>query len=224
MARKVGRPSLEPSMPRPVLITAGATRNTVDAIRYISAHAGGATGVAIAAGLAAVGPVTFFGNPEALLRAPGWVEKVEYGGTLDLEAKMRAWVGAHPGGVVVHSAAVGDYIPVVAPGKIPSGADEITIRLLRGPKILDQIKGWDPRCLLVSFKAAGPETDMDGLAAIATTQRARTGSDLVFANVLGKLNQALLIADADGVTPFAERGAAIAALIARIQARVAAAV
>ena len=205
-------------MPRPVLITAGATRNTVDAIRYISAHAGGATGVTVAKGLMDLGPVTFFGNPEALLRAPAGVEGVEYGGTLDLEAKMRAWVGSHPGGIIVHAAAVGDYIPVVAPGKIPSGAEEITIRLLRGPKILDQIKGWDPDCLLVSFKAAGPETDMAGLSTIAAAQRLRTSSDLVFANVLGRLDSALLIAEAAGITAYPQRGAALQALIAKIRA------
>lgn len=206
-------------MPRPVLITAGATRNPVDAIRFLSAHSGGSTGVALARALADVGPVTLFGNPEALLRAPAGVETVEYGGTLDLEAKMRDWVGAHRGALIVHAAAVGDYLPIYTPSKIPSGAEEITLRMVRGPKILDQIKGWDPGCLLVSFKAAAPETDRAGLARIASAQRARTGSDLVFANVLGQLGSLLLIADADGEQHFDSRSAALDGLVAAIRAR-----
>ncbi|MEN9786901.1 MAG: / pantothenate metabolism flavoprotein, partial [Pseudomonadota bacterium] len=57
-------------MARPLLLTAGATRNRVDAIRYLSAHATGQTGVALARRLSGHGlDVHLLGSVEACLRA-----------------------------------------------------------------------------------------------------------------------------------------------------------
>ena len=94
---------------RPALITAGATRNRIDAMRYISAHSSGQTGAHIAD---AVGPegVWLLGSPEACLRAPAGIQTRSYADTVDLCTQMEAWVRAHPRGVVVHAAAVGDYM------------------------------------------------------------------------------------------------------------------
>ena len=98
-------------MPRPVLVTCGATRNPLDAIRFISAFSTGRTGGAIAQALADRGhPVHVLGSAEALLRLTDpALTREEYRSTRDLMARMEAWVRANPGGIVVHSAAVGDY-------------------------------------------------------------------------------------------------------------------
>jgi phosphopantothenoylcysteine synthetase/decarboxylase len=204
---------------RPILITAGATRNPVDAIRYLSSHAGGGTAAWLADRLADCGPITVFGNPEALLRAPVSVLREEYGGTLDLLERMERWVTAHPDGVLLHSAAVGDYAVEATPSKIPSGQAEIVLRLRPTPKIVDRVKAWSPRTFLVSFKAAAPETTALDLAGIATAQRLRTSSDLVFGNVIGALGSRLLIADEGGVEHFEDRTHALEALVSRLRAR-----
>jgi len=203
---------------RPVLITAGATRNPVDAIRYLSASATGRTGVAVATALEAGGADThLLASPEAALRAPAHLSTDRYGSTRDLMARMKAWLTLHPDGVVVHSCAVGDYEVAASDHKIASNQDELVLRLTPTPKILDHLKRWAPDCRVVSFKAASPETTPERLVEIAQAQRARTGSDLVFANVIGDLERSVWLVD-DAPTAFPDRGAAVATLIARVQA------
>lgn len=210
-------------MPRPVLLTAGATRNPVDAIRYLSAHATGRTGVDLAARLRGTHDVTLLGSAEACLRArlSGLAEArlEEFMGTRDLMARVEAHLRARPDSVLIHSAAVGDY-EMEAPraDKIPSGADGIELRLVRAPKIVDRVREWAPGCFLVSFKAAPPSTDHDALERIARAQLARTGSDLVFANALGAIERDVLLVGRDGTRAFARREDAVSALLDAVRA------
>ncbi len=150
------------------------------------------------------------------------MSKEEYTSTRDLMARMEAWVRANPGGAVVHATAVGDYEvtpeQLAAAGKIPSGQDELVLRLTRTPKIADAVTGWDAGCLLVTFKAAGPETTDEGLVQICRAQLKRTGSALVFGNVIGRLSSSVALVSADRAPRFPDRTSAIAALVDRISA------
>ena len=94
---------------RPLLLTAGATRNPVDAIRYLSAHASGRTGIDLAGRLSGAYAVHVLGSGEACLRAPAGLSTEEFTSTRDLMARMERWIRANPTGIVIHSAAVGDY-------------------------------------------------------------------------------------------------------------------
>ncbi|MFT5683640.1 MAG: phosphopantothenoylcysteine synthetase/decarboxylase, partial [Myxococcota bacterium] len=144
---------------RPILITAGATRNPLDAIRYLSAFSSGTTGVGLARALSDAGAVTLLGSAEACLRAGSGLETEEFISTRDLMARMERWVTAHPTGIVIHAAAVGDYEAAEGDGeKIPSGQSELIIRLRPTPKILDRISDWSADAKIISFKAASPET------------------------------------------------------------------
>lgn len=198
---------------RPLLVTAGATRNPIDAMRYLSAHSSGQTGATLAA--AAGAGVTLLGSPEARLRAPG-VPGEAYSSTRDLLARMHAWCLRNPSGVVVHAAAVGDYEAAEASGKIPSGQAELVLTLRPTPKILDQIRGWSPDLRIVSFKAAPPGSGPDDLVRIADAQRRRTDSSLVFANTIGRLAAGVVLVDAHGATHHAERGGATDDLARRV--------
>ncbi len=199
---------------RAVLITAGATRNPIDAIRYLSASSSGRTGVWLAEQLAGAAAVTLLGSPEACLRAEhlsGRIRSQIFGSTRDLMGKMARWITEHPGGVVVHASAVGDYEVATSAGKIPSGQASLTLTLQPAPKILAQIRGWSPRVFLVSFKAAPPQTSDADLEQIARNQRLRSGSDLVFANVIGKLSGRVLLQGAQS-NWHADRSAGLIAL------------
>ncbi len=198
---------------RPILITAGATRNPLDAIRYISAFSSGTTGVGLARVLASDAAVTLLGSAEACLRAGADLHTEEFTSTRDLMARMERWVRANPDGVVVHAAAVGDYEAAVGDGKkIPSGQSELILRLRPTPKIVDRIRDWSSDVTIISFKAASPETTDAGLVEIAEAQRRRTGSALVFANIIGRLEEGVLLQRADGSDWHATRPAALAAL------------
>ena len=199
-----------------ILITAGATRNPIDAMRYISAHSSGQTGVWLAERFKPSATVHLLGSPEALLRCRLDIPCIPYSSTRDLMHKMETWLLQHPAGVVVHAAAVGDYEATDGgtAGKIASGQSELTITLVPTPKIVDHIKAWAPNSTLISFKAAAPGTSPQKLLELATAQRERTGSLWVFANVIGALNENLLLLGPDGPEWCKSRPLAMSRLVA----------
>lgn len=184
-------------MPSPtnVLVTAGATRNPIDAVRYLSAHSSGRTGVYLAQAFAHNGcNVSLLGSPEACLRANDDISTSEYGSTYDLMEKMESWVREHPFGAVIHASAVGDYaLPEGLAHKIPSGQVEMHLVLHPTPKIAPKIRTWGLKGPLVTFKAASPEVSLEELIEIALRQRSRTQSDWVFANVLEHLEDKVAV-------------------------------
>ncbi len=199
-----------------VLITAGATRNPIDAVRFISARSTGRTGVAIARALRDRGvDVWLLGSPEARLRGPE-LPGEQMGSTRDLLASMAAWVRANPTGSVVHASAVGDYEVATDAGKIPSGQAELVLRLRPTPKIADLVRDWGCTGTFVTFKAAGPDTTDEQLVRIAQSQLERTGSDWVFANVLGRLSTGVYLIGHGVQERYEMRDAALEALLARL--------
>ncbi len=196
---------------RDILITAGATRNPIDAMRFISAHSSGRTGAWLAERLCATHPVTVLGSPLALTQCGPQIQKMSFTSTQDLMEKMKTWVLSHPDGLVIHAAAVGDYglAEVKADDKIPSGQDELILKLVPTPKILNRLKAWAPDLKLASFKAAAPTVNGNALAAIAAAQGARSGSDLVFANTIGQLDDDVLIWTPNQTTWYTKRHLAL---------------
>lgn len=203
-----------------ILITAGATRNKVDAIRYLSAHATGRTGsilaYRLARSMAEEGGVDVLGSAEALFNFSHaiYFNREEFFGTRDLMARVERL--APLADIIIHSAAVGDYEVDAIDGKILSGQPEVMLRLTPAPKILDHIRAWSPNCFLVSFKAAAPGTTLDDLEAIARAQLLRTRSDIVFANVIGNQEKVILVR-AKSATRFKKRSSAIETLLDQIE-------
>lgn len=200
-------PRLSPSIP--VLITAGSTRNPLDRMRYLSAWSSGRTGALLARALAPHRPVHVLGHPETRLRlyappAPWGPDATEgrdtpsfeeYGSTRDLMDRMQRWLTGRGRCVVIHAAAVGDYECEPVDGKVKSGQQTWTLHLRPAPRIADRICAWNPDVDLVTFKAAPPRTDDEELVRIARRQLVRTGSRLVFANVLTRLQNRVVIVD-----------------------------
>ncbi len=180
-------------MKRPLLITAGATRNPIDSMRYISANASGKTGIWLAEKFSSHFDVHLLGSSLALAQTPSYFSSEEFFSTNDLLHKMEYWLKKFSNGVIIHSAAVGDFkCKDTLEGKISSGSS-ITLELVPTPKILDKIKIWAPESFLISFKAAAPETNLEQLISIASAQADRTQSDIVFANVIGKIHEQCII-------------------------------
>lgn len=201
---------------RPVLISAGATRNPIDSMRCITANSSGSTGVALGSALQPDHDLHLLASPEAQLRAQAAdVEAIElFESTFDLLDRMERWVREHPRGIVIHAAAVGDYAPRISSGKVSSGKARWTLVLEPTPKILDHIRSWGgPELVLVSFKAAAPDTGDGALIELARKQALRTGSDLVFANVLGRLGTRVALVSPHDERWYEARDDALQALI-----------
>jgi phosphopantothenoylcysteine decarboxylase/phosphopantothenate--cysteine ligase len=139
-----------------ILITAGATREPVDDVRYLSNLSTGATGAALADALAA------HGHEVTLLHGTGAAEPRRvrdlhvFSSANDLQARLKGLLFSGDYGAVIQCAAVADYTPARVPhGKISSQLKGLTLRLVPVPKILPQIKtfarGGAPP-LVVGFK------------------------------------------------------------------------
>lgn len=170
---------------RRVLVTAGPTWVRVDAVRVITTVFSGETGLAIARHLASCGAdVTLWLGPgrarptdadRAALRV------VDFRYYEDLEKLVKEDdVAAFD--AIVHSAAVADYRPVPAPGKIPSGRAGLTIELRPTEKLVDILRRRAPDAVLVKFKLETGITH-DDLLAIAERSRARSAAELIVANL-----------------------------------------
>lgn len=205
-----------------ILLTAGATRNPIDSMRYISANSSGQSGAWLAEQLTEYGTVHLMGSPEALLRCPLPISKQPFGSTEDLMGKMKAWVERYPTGIVVHAAAVGDYaVPDADEGvKILSGVEELSLSFQPTPKILSAIRGWSESVGIISFKAAAPNTGKTELEAMAKAQASRSDSSIIFGNTIGALGTEVLILDQGQVEWFTSRPLGMAALVEKIKAMV----
>ncbi len=181
-----------------VLVTAGATREYIDPIRYITNASSGKMGVAIAE------EADFRGGEVTLIRTresvPSFVENQievetveEMLGAIERELKAKRY------DVVVLAAAVSDFrVKNRAETKIKSGKT-LTLELEPTPKIIDRVKELQPDVFLVGFKA---ETGKEKLVEEARKQIARAGSDLVVANTLrafGSEENEVLLVSREGV-------------------------
>ena len=182
---------------RRILITSGPTRADIDAVRYISNRSTGRLGcriaiealalgarVALVAGPASVVPTGDDLSQEELSR----LRVVDIETVPDLLETLKQEISARPRyDAVLHAMAVLDYVPqLVHDGKVRSGKDTWTIRLMPTPKVIRQIKLWSPRTFLVGFKLEVDKTD-DRLREIALAFQRENRTDLVVANDLARI-------------------------------------
>jgi len=133
-----------------VLVTAGPTREYLDAVRYLSNASSGRMGFACAAAAAAAGhDVTLVTGPVAL-PDPDGVRTVR---VVSAEDMYRAVMKAYPGvDAAIATAAVGDYRPAErVAGKLKKKAGPLTLKLVRTRDILQQMGAKKGKRLLVGF-------------------------------------------------------------------------
>ncbi|MFA4645713.1 bifunctional phosphopantothenoylcysteine decarboxylase/phosphopantothenate--cysteine ligase CoaBC [Pyrococcus kukulkanii] len=163
-----------------VLVTAGATREYLDPIRFITNASSGKMGVALAE------EADFRGAEVTLIKTkgsvPSFVEnQIEVETVEEMLNVIEGELSKKKYDVVIMAAAVSDFRPKVkAQEKIKSG-QRIVLELEPTPKIIDRIKEIQPDVFLVGFKA---ETSMDRLVNEAKRQIERAKSDMVIGNTL----------------------------------------
>jgi phosphopantothenoylcysteine synthetase/decarboxylase len=194
---------------RPCLIVGGAPRVVIDAVRYLTVSASGATAVALQTRLrvaAAENNKADNKNTVQLLLssdAQPSVPALRYSNRTELEQQLQQWLTAHPNSLVIMSAAINDYdvanvsyekngqIIEVDPGKkLPSQADKVTVHLRPASKVIDQLKTWGHRGPLIGFKFEDRATVLASAAAL----RERVQANAVVANSLCGSVQAIVSA------------------------------
>lgn len=155
------------------VVTAGPTREFIDAVRFLSNPSTGRMGFAVARAARAAGhEVTLVAGPVSLKTPPG-VTRIDVVSARDMLAAVRTVIARAD--VLVMTAAVADWRPArCASGKLKKSEMSDTLHLVRNPDILKSVRG---PCVRVGFAA---ETGVP--AAEAARKCREKGLDLVVGN------------------------------------------
>jgi len=163
-----------------VLVTAGGTRERVDAVRYLGNRSSGKMGFAVAAEAARRGADAVLVAGPTGLATPAGVRRID---VESAEQMRRAVLEELPSaGVVIKAAAVADFRPAAAAARkikkedLPEGAG-LTLELERNPDILAEVCRQEGRRVVVGFAAESHD-----VVEAARRKIARKGCDLLVAN------------------------------------------
>ncbi|MWV40957.1 bifunctional phosphopantothenoylcysteine decarboxylase/phosphopantothenate--cysteine ligase CoaBC [Natrialba sp. INN-245] len=190
-ARAAGERPLEGTR---VVVTSGATSESIDPVRVLTNRSSGKMGRAVARSCYVRGAeVTLVHDGEAVPYAD--VRPVESAAEM-LAATREA---ASSADVLVSAAAIGDYTVEASKEKIRSG-QELTLELEPTPKLIDAVREERPTLPIVGFKT---ETSGEEAAMIERAREAIDRTDLAFvvandASVMGETEtRALLVHEND---------------------------
>ena len=118
-----------------ILITAGATRESIDPVRFITNHSSGKMGVALAKAAALRGAQVTLVAAHTDVELPMFVETIRVESAEDMFNTVTE--NMHSYDCIIKAAAVADYTPVsVADSKIKKGEGDMSIALKRTKDIL----------------------------------------------------------------------------------------
>lgn len=159
-----------------VLVTAGPTREKIDPVRYITNHASGKMGYAIAEAARDRGAkVTLISGPTSLARPAG----VEFVAVESVQEMFDAVMEHLPqSDIVVKSAAVSDYRPkTVQEHKMKKGDGPFVLELDKAPDILKTIGERKTKQFVVGFAAETQDVLLH-----AQSKLERKNLDMIVAN------------------------------------------
>ena len=162
-----------------VLVTAGGTREPVDDVRVLTNSSTGRLGAYLADVFAAAGHDVLLLHGHGAVQPRAEMTRQLFGTAAELGELLDQHVAGCD--VVLHVAAVSDFIPERSPGKISSGQDELVLVLHRAPKLIDRLRQLAPQALLVGFKLTSGRTHDERLE-ISRQLLARARLDLVVSN------------------------------------------
>lgn len=165
---------------RKVVLTAGPTREPLDAVRFLGNRSSGKMGYAIAEALLREGAdLTLVSGPVSL-PAPGGAVLVSVETAQQMHAAVMHRIGEAD--LFVACAAVADYRPAeVAAHKIKKTAEQLTLRFLKNPDILRDVSSRRERPFCVGFAA-----ETQDLERYAEGKRQDKGIEMIAANLVGE--------------------------------------
>lgn len=167
-----------------VLITAGPTEEPVDPIRVITNTSTGKTGVLLASELISAGcKVTLVYGP-GTEEPPKGARVIPVRTVSEMFSATTKELKAKKFDVVISSAAAADYTVRPQKSKIKSTKKDLTIKLQRAPKIIDQVKKIQKDTFLVGFKAEA-NVSRQKLVESAKTKLIESKADMIIANDIG---------------------------------------
>jgi phosphopantothenoylcysteine synthetase/decarboxylase len=157
-----------------ILITAGGTQERIDQIRCITNMSTGQTALGIAQYLHGEGyREIIFVHAARAQPMSGALENIPFVSSFDLESKLKETLQAHDVDVIIHAAAVSDFVvdKIVINGELfepdlvqkLSSLDDVELVLRSRSKIIEKLKGFSrkPHPLVIGFKLTNTEDPLD---------------------------------------------------------------
>ncbi len=162
-----------------VLVTAGATREHIDPVRFISNPSTGKMGYALAGEARMRGADVVLVSGKSPLPPPRGVTLVSVESADDMYTAVMRHLDWST--LVIKAAAVGDYAPESkSAGKIKKTDDELTLKLKRTKDILKEIGEKKKQQIVVGFAA-----ETEDLMANAAVKLREKNADMIVANNVG---------------------------------------
>lgn len=162
-----------------VLVTAGATMESIDAVRYITNHSSGKMGFALARAAMLRGAQVTLVAAHTEAKAPMFVNKIDVKSAEDMFNAVAA-VSAEQD-IIIKAAAVADYTPVfTAEGKIKKSDGDMSIELKRTKDILKYLGENKPNGQIL----CGFSMETDNVLENSRKKLAAKNCDMICANSL----------------------------------------
>ncbi len=176
------------------LVSAGATYEPIDPVRFLGNHSSGKMGVALATAFRDAGARVILVAGQVTAELPAGVDIVSVATALEMQAAVAE--AANAADIFVSAAAVADYRPAtVAPQKIKKSDEELTLRLIRNPDILSEVASRvSQRPLCVGFAAESNDVEQNALVKLTQKQL-----DMIIANDISRPDQGFGV-DSNAVT------------------------
>ena len=183
-----------------IVISAGPTREPIDAVRFITNHSSGKMGYALAVAAAESAMQVILISGPTNLPQPANVELIKVETAAQMATAVK--IAASTADIVVMSAAVADYRPInILPGKLKKTPGNLLLEFERTEDILASLgKIKRPGQVLCGFAA-----ETDNLINNAKEKLSRKNLDWIIANDIGKAGQGFA-SDKNAVTMISATG------------------
>ncbi len=166
-----------------IMITAGGTSESIDPVRVITNRGSGKMGLALTGECNRRGAGVILVRSKNSIVAQSRVEEIPFETVEDLSKIIKDRIKNCD--AIFHTAAVSDFKPVKKFSTKIKSSQKLTLDLIPTDKIINKIKFWNPKILLIGFKAVFQKTDRE-MIKIGKDLLQETKSDFVAVNDVGK--------------------------------------
>lgn len=165
-----------------VLVTGGGTMEDLDPVRFITNRSSGKMGKAFAEIAKRMGAEVILIRAKSAVGS-SLVKEEMFETSIELSTLIQRHI--KKADMVIHTAAVSDFIPQKKFEKKIDSTKSLTINFDPSPKILHQMKDWNPSAIIVGFKAVYKENEKEILS-IARNKLNVSNADFIVVNDVGR--------------------------------------
>ena len=168
-----------------ILIIGGSSAESIDDIRILSNRSSGKTAIKLAIEAFYKGADVELWYGVSKEKPPEYIKTIDFESVSDITKLLKTY-NLKKFNAIVICAALSDYIPRKEKGKIPSGKDNLVIKMTPAPKIIESLRTRAPNSKIIGFKV---EENTNKLKEKALKLLRKNSLDFVVANTISGFNK-----------------------------------